>query len=60
MFEMFCKQVGPVPVAIAARAGQLTVSMGEKLLRLHMGDDVQKAGASQRRSTNHSLITGIP
>lgn len=43
MFEMFCKQVGPVPVAVAARAALLTVTMGEKLLRLHMGDDVQKA-----------------
>jgi Serine dehydrogenase proteinase len=43
MFEMFCKQVGPVPVAVAARAALLTVTMGEKLLRLHMGEDVQKA-----------------
>ena len=54
MFEMFCKQVGPVPVAIAARAGQLTVSMGEKLLRLHMGDDVQKA--EHRRDAQQIIL----
>ncbi len=43
IFEMFCKQVGPIPVAVAARASQLTVTMGEKLLRLHMGGDAQTA-----------------
>jgi hypothetical protein len=38
MFAMFCNQVGPVPVAIAARASLLTATMGEKLLMLHMTD----------------------
>ncbi|HEX5104804.1 MAG TPA: hypothetical protein VFV87_13375, partial [Pirellulaceae bacterium] len=38
MFAMFCNQVGPVPVAISARASLLTATMGEKLLMLHMGD----------------------
>lgn len=42
MFAMFCSQVGPVPVAIAARASLLTATMGEKLLMLHM-DDHEKA-----------------
>ena len=36
MFELFCREVGPIPVGIAARSSFLTLSMGEKLLRLHM------------------------
>ncbi len=36
MFEMFCSQVGPVPVGVAARSSLLALSMGEKLLRMHM------------------------
>jgi hypothetical protein len=45
LFEQFCSEVGPVPVGIAARGSQLSISMGEKLLRMHMKEesDVQKA-----------------
>jgi hypothetical protein len=43
-FELFCKESGAVPIGIAARASQLSSSMGEKLLRMHMkGAQGQKA-----------------
>jgi hypothetical protein len=45
LFGVLCNQVGPVAVGMAARSSLLSLSMGEKLLRLHMtapGDD-QKA-----------------
>lgn len=35
-FELFCKESGAVPIGVAARASQLSLSMGEKLLRMHM------------------------
>ncbi len=35
-FELFCKEAGAVPIGVATRAAQLSVSMGEKLLRMHM------------------------
>jgi hypothetical protein len=45
LLQIFCQEVGAVPVGIAARSSLLSVSMGEKLLRMHMtGDgDAQKA-----------------
>ena len=43
-FELFSKESGAVPIGIAARASQLSLSMGEKLLRMHMKDgEGQKA-----------------
>jgi Serine dehydrogenase proteinase len=36
MFELLCNQVGTVPVGVAARSSLLSLSMGEKLLRMHM------------------------
>ena len=36
MFELLCTQVGTVPVGFAARSSLLSLSMGEKLLRMHM------------------------
>jgi hypothetical protein len=43
-FELFCKESGAVPIGVAARASQLSLSMGEKLLRMHMkGSLGQKA-----------------
>lgn len=44
LFEMFCKQVGPVPIGVAARASHLTVTMGEKLLQLHLPDAKKARG----------------
>lgn len=46
-FESFCREVGSVPVGIAARSSRLSVTMGEKLLRMHMRSEAegQKAKA---------------
>lgn len=38
-FERFCGDVGTVAVGVAARGSQLSLSMGEKLLKLHMKGD---------------------
>ncbi len=38
-FEMFCKEVGAVPIGVATRGARLSVSMSEKLLRMHMQTD---------------------
>lgn len=45
LFDLFCKEVGTVPVGVAARSSLLSLSMGEKLLRQHMigEENVQKA-----------------
>jgi hypothetical protein len=40
-FKMLSQAVGPVPIGVAARSSQLSVSMGEKLLRLHMKEPTQ-------------------
>jgi len=37
-FELACKEVGAIPIGIAKRSSQLALSMGEKLLSLHMTD----------------------
>jgi hypothetical protein len=45
VFNHFCEEVGSVAVGIAARGAQLGVTMGEKLLSLHMKADADKAKA---------------
>jgi len=52
VFKLFCDEVGAVGIGTAARSSQLSVSMGEKLLRLHMKED----GASKARSIAEALI----
>lgn len=37
-FELLCNEVGPIPIGIAKRSTYLSLSMGEKLLSLHMKD----------------------
>ncbi len=37
-FEFVCKDVGTIPIGIAKRSSYLALSMGEKLLSLHMKD----------------------
>jgi len=37
-FELVCKDVGSIPIGVAKRSSYLSVSMGEKLLSLHMED----------------------
>ena len=41
LFKDFSAEVGYVGIGVAARSAQLTQSMGEKLLRLHMKTDAQ-------------------
>lgn len=45
VLKQFCDQVGPVPIGVAARASQLSESMGEKLLQLHMTGEADKQKA---------------
>ena len=37
-FELVCKDVGTIPIGVAKRSSYLALSMGEKLLSLHMKD----------------------
>jgi hypothetical protein len=37
-FELVCREIGSIPIGIARRSGQLSLSLGEKLLKLHMSD----------------------
>jgi hypothetical protein len=37
-FELVCNEVGSIPIGVAKRSSYLALSMGEKLLNLHMGD----------------------
>ena len=37
-FELVCKDVGSIPIGVAKRSSYLALSMGEKLLNLHMKD----------------------
>ncbi len=37
-FELVCKDVGSIPIGVAKRSSHLSLSMGEKLLGLHMKD----------------------
>lgn len=52
VFELFCKEVGSVPIGVATRSSQLSLSMGEKLLRMHMRDEGQ---SQQARTIAESL-----
>lgn len=42
-FEFICKDVGAISIGVAKRSTQLSLTMGEKLLSLHMGGDQNKA-----------------
>lgn len=37
-FELICKEVGSIPIGVAKRSTQLSLSMSEKLLNLHIKD----------------------
>ncbi|HUM68231.1 MAG TPA: hypothetical protein PLK31_05230, partial [Chloroflexota bacterium] len=40
-FELICKELGAVPIGVAKRSTQLALSLSEKLLSLHLGDNSQ-------------------
>lgn len=54
-FEYLCKDVGSVPIGIAKRSSQLSLSLGEKLLSLHMDDQnrVKAIAEALNRSFYH-------
>lgn len=37
-FNLVCKEIGAIPIGIAKRSSQLALTMGEKLLSLHLKD----------------------
>lgn len=46
-FELFCKEVGAVPIGVAARVSRLAVSMSEKLLGMHMQGEKEAKEAKE-------------
>lgn len=52
-FTKFCDEVGAVPIGVAARSAQLSLSMAEKLLKMHMS----KGGQEQRAKTIAEKLT---
>lgn len=38
LFEKFCSEVGTIAVGVSMRGSRLSLSLGEKLLRMHMSD----------------------
>jgi len=45
VYSKFCDEVGTVGVGVSARSALLSVTMGEKLLLLHMNGDAEKVKA---------------
>lgn len=61
VFNHFCEEVGSVAVGIAARGAQLGVTMGEKLLQLHMAEpDKAKARSISEKLTRDFFHHGYP
>jgi len=61
VFRQFCDEVGSVPIGVAARSSQLTVSMGERLLGLHMREEQkQKARAISEALNSKFFHHGYP
>lgn len=61
-FEMFCQEVGAIPIGIAARGARLSLSLGTKLLQMHMKDEAakQKAEAIARTLNREFFHHGYP
>jgi hypothetical protein len=62
LFKKFSEEVGFVGIGVAARSAQLTASMAEKLLRLHMTSDnlSQKAKAISEALNTKFFHHGYP
>lgn len=57
IFELFCKDVGSVAIGIASRSSQLSIMMGEKLLKMHMkGADESQRAATIAESLNKNFF----
>ena len=44
-FQLVCNEVGAIPIGVAKRSSNLGLSLGEKLLKLHIKDDQNKVRA---------------
>ena len=61
VFGRVCDAVGPVPIGVATRGSQLSLAMGEKLLRMHMKDDqAQKAPIIAEELNKNFFHHGYP
>ncbi len=62
VYSKFCDEVGTVGVGVSARSALLSVTMGEKLLQLHMTEaaDKQKARAISEKLTKDYFHHGYP
>jgi hypothetical protein len=62
VYSKFCDEVGTVGVGVSARSALLSVTMGEKLLQLHMIEeaDKQKARAISQKLTKDYFHHGYP
>jgi hypothetical protein len=49
-FELICKEVGSIPIGMAKRSTQLSLSMSEKLLNLHIKDSSRAKAISEALS----------
>lgn len=58
-FELLCKEVGTVPIGAAKRSSNLALSLGEKLLSLHM-DDQNKVRAISEALNKSFYHHGYP
>ena len=57
MFELFSKDVGAVQIGVASRSSQLSIMMGEKLLKMHMkGADQSQQAARIAESLNKNFF----
>ena len=61
-FELVCKDIGSIPIGVAKRSSQLALSMGEKLLSMHLGDSSSAraiAEALNRSFYHHGYPLGM-
>lgn len=59
-FELLCKDVGTVPIGVAKRSTQLSLSMGEKLLSLHIATLESTRCRSEYRQSGKIQATRLP
>ena len=62
IFQSFSKDLGPIAIGAAVRSAELSLSMGEKLLKLHMKNDSETSNAKQisERLNKDFLHHGYP
>ena len=61
-FELICKEVGSIPIGAAKRSTQLSLSMSEKLLNLHIKDSSRAKTISEtlnRSFYHHGYPVGL-